>query len=367
VIARLRLALLEARPAVLLLLGLSGAVGLAVAGRAGDPVAVARLLVLVTAFVVYAVSLNDLADLEIDQVNLPDDDRRPLVTGTAAVHDVRLMAAGAAVVTASAAATQGLASLLLALGGLVVASAYSLPPVRLSRRGVVAPLVLPALFVGFPFVLGVLAGRGLRSADLVLLAALYVGFVGRIVLKDFRDVVGDRLFGKRTFLVRHGRPATCALSAVCWCAGCALLVVATPGATWWYAACQVVLTAVAVLLVARLARTTRHRDEERLVSSLAIIGRASVASLFVQVAAAAPGAAAYGVVGFTLLSLLLAAEMLRLGPRQARVTSTDPRRTSSAADSAATGSSSSDLRGLRESANDVTVSVLSRPDPSIRQ
>lgn len=365
--ARLRLALLEARPAVLLLLGLSGAVGLALAGRANDVVAVGRLFVLVAAFVVYAVSLNDLADLEVDRVNLPDDDRRPLVTGTAAARDVRLMAAGAAVVTASAAATQGPSSLLLALAGLAVASAYSLPPLRLSRRGVVAPLVLPALFVGLPFVLGVLAGRGLRTGDLAVLAALYVGFVGRILLKDFRDVVGDRLFGKRTFLVRHGRVATCVLSAVCWSGGSALLVVATPNPTWWYSACQAALASVALVLLGGLARTTHHRQEERLVSSLAIVGRASLAVLFVQVAASGSGAQAYGVLGFTALSLLLVAEMLRLGPRQARLTVTDPRRTSRTVDSDATGSSSSDLRGLREPANDVTATLLSRPDPSIRQ
>ena len=365
--ARLRLVLLEARPAVVFLLGLSGAVGLALSGRANDPVSVARLLVLVTAFVVYAVSCNDLADLEIDRVNLPDDDRRPLVTGTAAARDVRLMAAGAAVVTASAAATQGLTSLLLTLAGLAVAAAYSLPPFRLSRRGVVAPLVLPALFVGVPFVLGVLAGRGLRLGDLVLLAALYVGFTGRIVLKDFRDVVGDRLFGKRTFLVRHGRGPTCVLSGVCWVAGTAALVVATPGVTWWYAACQAVLAASAVLLVALLAMTETHRTEERVISSLAIVGRASVAAVFFQVASGSPAAAAYAVVGTTALSLLLAAEMLRLGPRQPRVTVTDPRLTSSAAESAATGSSNSALRGLRDPAKDVTVSVLSGPEPSIRQ
>jgi 4-hydroxybenzoate polyprenyltransferase len=367
VTTRLRLVLLEARPAVLLLLALSAAVGLALAGRANDPVAVLRLAVLVAAVVVYAVSLNDLADLEIDRVNLPDDERRPLVAGTAAARDVRLMAAGAAVVTASVAATQGPVSLLLSLGGLAVASAYSLPPVRLSRRGFVAPLVLPALFVGLPFVLGVLAGRDLRRGDVVLLAALYLGFIGRIVLKDFRDVVGDRLFGKRTFLVRHGRRWTCALSATCWVAGTALLVAETPGGTWSYAVCQGCLAGVAVMLIARLVVTEAHRREERVISALAIVGRASLAVLFVQLAATAPLAAAYGVVGFTALSLLMAAEMLWLGPRQARVTVTDPRRTSSAADRAATGSSSSALRGLRDPANDDTASVLSRPDPSIRQ
>ena len=40
------------------------------------------------------------------------------------------------------------------LAGIALAAAYSLPPVRFARRGVVAPLVLPALFVGLPFVSG---------------------------------------------------------------------------------------------------------------------------------------------------------------------------------------------------------------------
>lgn len=363
---RLRLTLLVARPAVVFLLAMSGLVGLALAGRADDPAAVVRLLVEVTAFVVYAVCLNDLADLAVDRVNLPGDRARPLVTGAAASRDAQLLAAGAAVVTVSAAVTQGLAAVALTLGGLVVAAAYSLPPWRLSRRGVVAPLVLPALFVGVPFCLGVLAGRPLHVDDLALLVALYVGFIGRIVLKDFRDVVGDRMFGKRTFLVRHGRAVTCALSAGGWTGGTLLLVAATPGATWWYAAVQGLLCVSAVALIRRLARTTDHRSEERLVSTIAIVGRAGVVCLFVQLSAAPAGA----LVGMTLtvtLSGWLAAEMLRRGPRQPRVTVTDAISVSSTVESAATGSSSSEVRGFREPANDVTASVFGRPVPSSRQ
>ena len=92
-----------------------------------------------------------------------------------------------------------------------------------------------------------------------------------------------------------------------------------------------------------------------------------MAAVFLQVASGSPAAAAYVVVGTTVLSLLLAAEMLRLGPRQPRVTVTDPRLTSSAVESASTGSSSSALRGLRDPAKDVTASVLPCPEPSIRQ
>jgi 4-hydroxybenzoate polyprenyltransferase len=317
VTARLRLALVVARPALVFLLALSGLVGLALGGVDDDPLAVGRMLVLVAAFVVYAVSCNDLADLEIDRVNLPHDARRPLVSCTAATRDVQVLAAGAAVVTASAAATEGLAALGLTLAGLAVATAYSLPPFRLSRRGVVAPLVLPALFVGLPFVLGVLAGRPLRVGDLALLAALYVGFIGRIVLKDFRDVVGDRMFGKRTFLVRHGRRVTCVVSATCWVTGTALLVVTTPATTGWYVAVQAALACTTVVLITRLAVTTSHRQEERLVSAVAIIGRAAVAAVFVQVGAATTWAAAVGVAVIGLMSLVLAIEMLRHGPRAA--------------------------------------------------
>lgn len=54
------------------------------------------------------------------------------------------------------------------------------------------------------YLLGIFAARGsVGRTDLLLLAGLYAGFIGRIVLKDFRDVRGDALFGKRTFLVRH--------------------------------------------------------------------------------------------------------------------------------------------------------------------
>jgi hypothetical protein len=200
-----------------------------------------------------------------------------------------------------------------------------------------------------------------------VLAALYVGFIGRIVLKDFRDVVGDQMFGKRTFLVRHGRRVTCAVSGACWVSGTVLLVAATPGAGVVYAACQAVAAAVAAGLIVALAGAPSHRREERLVSAVAIVGRASVASVFLQVTAERAWVADLTVVAVTLLSLVLVGEMLRLGPRQPRLTVTDSRVTPSAVVSAATGSSSSAWRGLRAPANDVTATSLLRPDPSIRQ
>ena len=132
-----------------------------------------------------------------------------------------------AVMAVATAALLHPAALLVLLAGMVVSAAYSLRPVRLADRGAVASLVLPACYVGVPYLVGLLAASGgISAADMTLLAGLYVGFIGRILLKDFRDLRGDALFGKRTFLVRHGRAWTCLFSAVCWIAGTVTVVAA---------------------------------------------------------------------------------------------------------------------------------------------
>jgi hypothetical protein len=69
--------------------------------------------------------------------------------------------------------------------GLLFALAYSLPPIRLSGRGALASLLLPAGFVAVPIILGLTAGDAPRAGrNAVLLAGLYFGFIGRILLQD---------------------------------------------------------------------------------------------------------------------------------------------------------------------------------------
>ena len=93
----------------------------------------------------------------------------------------------------------------------MIGIAYSLRPVRLSYRTYLAPLALAVAYVAVPYLLGAVAtGRGLTPATPSLVGALYVLFVARIVLKDFRDREGDALYGKPTLLLRFGKDATCA-------------------------------------------------------------------------------------------------------------------------------------------------------------
>jgi hypothetical protein len=139
---------------------------------------------------------------------------------------------------------------------------------------VLASLTLPACYVAVPYLVGVIAGRGtVRAGDLPLLGGLYVAFIGRILLKDFRDVNGDALFGKRTFLVRHGRRPTCALSACCWTAGTVTVLATVPHPTPVLCACYAVCLALALGLLRTLADYPPLRQEEAIISATAILGR----------------------------------------------------------------------------------------------
>jgi 4-hydroxybenzoate polyprenyltransferase len=275
VIARLRLLVIVARPAVLLLLALYAAVGTARGGRPEDHLLLFGVLVVVTALLLFSVAVNDLADEAIDRVNLAGHRSRPLLTGAGRRLDLRTLAGVGAVAALAAAVPLGWRCVLVTAAALGISAAYSL---RLSGRGAVGSLVLPACYVATPYLLGLYGAGGTpRPVDLLLLAGLYVGFIGRILLKDFRDVRGDALFGKRTFLVRHGRRATCAFSACCWVAGGALLAFSVPAV-----AGPAALGAAGALVLLRLLATDGgHRRDERLISATAIVGRGLLVVLLV--------------------------------------------------------------------------------------
>jgi hypothetical protein len=191
-------------------------------------------------------------------------------------REMVVVAVVSAVASLAVGAALGPQALVVIGAGLALSAAYSLRPVRIADRGAFASLLLPACYVAVPYLLGVFAVRPvLTAADLELLAALYVGFIGRILLKDFRDVVGDRLFGKRTFLVRHGRRATCMTSGAFWSLGTVLLATAPHVGAPAALALGAFLVAALVLLASLSVDLGRARDE-RLIAASAIIGRGMI-------------------------------------------------------------------------------------------
>lgn len=325
-IMRVRLAFLAARPPVFALLASYAALGLAQAGRPDAYPPLLAILVAVAGFLVFSVALNDLADEAIDRVNLPGDRRRPLVGGGADRRQLSTTGIVGALAALAASTALGLHAVLVVVPGLALSAAYSLRPFRLARRGVLAPLMLPACYVAVPYLLGVdAARRPITAAELAVLGGLYLGFIGRIVLKDFRDVRGDALFGKRTFLVRHGRRATCTLSMACWGAGTVVVMIGSARTTVAALVSDLILgtlAALALLLINTLAQSTEHRRDERLISAIAILGRGTILILLATFSAHAKAIApSLGIPLLLLLALLVLAQassMLRYGPRPRR-------------------------------------------------
>ena len=315
---RIRMVLALSRPPVLILLGLFAAVGLAQGGVIDDPLALARVLVVVAGFLVCSVVVNDLADEAIDKVNLAGYASRPLVTGVGSRRDLLSIAVIAGAVALLAAGSIGREALVVVIGGCALSLAYSRRPIRLSDRGALASLLLPAGYVAVPFLTGLaLARPGIRTADVVLLAGLYLGFIGRILLKDFRDVRGDALFGKRTFLVRYGRRVTCGTSAACWVLGSAALAGIREPSPMLVTA-QVVWVIVALSLLRALAEDRGARRDEALISAIAIVGRGMVLTLIAHLGMADAGWSAAGaaatLVAILVISLGQARQMARTGP-----------------------------------------------------
>jgi 4-hydroxybenzoate polyprenyltransferase len=285
VIRRLRLVLLVVRPPVALLFGLYAAIGLAQAGHGEDRPLLLRVLLVVFGFLMFSVACNDIADVEIDRVNLTGDRRRPLVARTGGRREMLVIGMTAAVVSLGVSATLGWPVLVVTSGGVLLSANYSLRPVRFADRGALASLLLPACYVAVPFLAGCLAvAPVVHARAVVLLTGLYVTFVGRILLKDFRDVRGDALYGKRTFLVRHGRRWTCVFSACGLAVGTVVLLfgVDRPGGTL-IAACVAGAAGMLVLLRALAAEPGHHRDDA-VIAAIAIIGRGMLLMLLAQLA-----------------------------------------------------------------------------------
>lgn len=223
------------RPRVALMLVLFAFLGMVNHGYQGQLNWRLGLVILVMAsWYVHATTVNDISDEKIDKINLPQAKGRPLVTKQATINELWQLNMLAGLLSLALAFWLGPINALLVLVGLFLNYTYSLPPLRLSYRGYIAPLLLPLGYVTLPYLIGsqVEGSNPLQSFDLVWLG-MYLGFTGRIILKDLRDVVGDRRYGKRTFIVMHGKAATCIVSAVFWLASNLVLLSIIP-ANWTF-------------------------------------------------------------------------------------------------------------------------------------
>lgn len=160
---------------------------------------------------VSAVSFNDISDREADDINLPHQQQandRPLINGTLSERGAWAVALLSSIscVVACVVLQPWLGVVACAMIGLNII--YSLPPIRIAKRGALAQYLLPIMYVVFPACIASSLAGSFNEMFMWVMASVYMIFVGRLFLKDVRDEDGDRATGKRTFLVRHGLKPT---------------------------------------------------------------------------------------------------------------------------------------------------------------
>jgi chlorophyll synthase len=196
-------------------------------------------------------AVNDWYDREVDAINEP---HRPIPSGRIPGRWGLYIAWLWTLLSFSVALALGPWVLAPALSGLVLAWAYSAPPVRLKRNGWWGNGAAALSYEGLPWLAG--AAVMLAAApgpEIVALALLYsLGAHGIMTLNDFKSVEGDRALGIGSLPARLGIDRAARLACLVMAAPQLVVVALLLGrGRPWHG------SLVALLLLAQLALMTR--------------------------------------------------------------------------------------------------------------
>jgi len=147
---------------------------------------------------------NDWFDREVDRINEPE---RPTAANALAPSTVLGVAIALGCAALGLAYALGIEVFVLAIGGLVLALAYSAPPLRLkARNGWLANAACAFAYEGFAWIAGA-ASFGHVTQGTVMLASIYsLGSHGLMTLNDFKSYEGDVRLGLRSLPAMLGIP-----------------------------------------------------------------------------------------------------------------------------------------------------------------
>ena len=192
-------------------------------------------------------AVNDWYDRHVDAINEP---LRPIPSGRMPGQWGLYIAVLWTVISMLVATVLGFWGFCAAAVGLLLAWAYSAPPIRLKENGWWGNAACGLSYEGIAWVTGaaVMAGGVLPDSRSLVLALLYsVGTHGIMTLNDFKAIEGDRQMGVRSLPVQLG--VNKAAQVACWVMLVPQLVVIALLLTW---GAPVHAMGVAFLLFAQL-------------------------------------------------------------------------------------------------------------------
>ncbi len=159
-------------------------------------------------------AVNDWFDRHVDAINEP---HRPIPSGRMPGRWGLYIAIAWTAVSLAVALVLGPWGFGAAALGLLLAWAYSAPPLRLKRNGWWGNAACGISYEGIAWITGaaVMAGGSLPEVRSIALAALYsLGTHGIMTLNDFKSVEGDRQMGIQSLPVQLGEQR--AARVACW-------------------------------------------------------------------------------------------------------------------------------------------------------
>jgi len=158
-------------------------------------------------------AVNDWYDREVDAINEPD---RPIPSGRVPGLWGFYIAVFWTGVSLLMSLMLGPWGFIAACIGLLLAWAYSAPPLRLKQNGWLGNAAVGACYEGLPWFTGALvAAQAFPSSRIMALAALYsIGAHGIMTLNDFKSVEGDSQMGVRSLPVQLGVARAAKLACV---------------------------------------------------------------------------------------------------------------------------------------------------------
>ena len=159
-------------------------------------------------------AVNDWFDRHVDAINEPG---RPIPSGRLPGRwglAIAVIWSGLSLIIATGLGPWGFAATVLAL---MLAWAYSMPPLRLKENGWLGNAACGLSYESLAWITGsaVMMGGVMPASESMVLALLYgIGAHGIMTLNDFKSIAGDRQMGVRSLPVRLG--ATRAAGLACW-------------------------------------------------------------------------------------------------------------------------------------------------------